>query len=340
MSRFAWFVHRLWHWLVRLLRRLLGLPAPGARLVEGSAGAPDGAVAGAFLAAPRRDYLLRVPAGYRADRARPLLVWIHGCKQSPEDFLALSGVGARADAGQCLVLAPRQSRLANPLRCWNWFDPATARGAGEAAIVAAQIDAVCRDWQVDPDRVYVCGLSSGGAMAAVLAVRMPRRFAGAAIVAGISCAAASSALTAQHVLDHGPQGDPARVGRLARQAAGGQCRLPVLVVQGQDDTAVPPLHALALVRQMLALNGDSDRDGGSGPAVPAPSATTSSAAVPGFPVRIDDYQVDGRLAVRVMNIGGLGHAWSGAQPGPRFGEPAGPDATAAIMDFFGLKGPG
>ncbi len=106
------------------------------------------------------------------------------------------------------------------------------------------------------------------------------------------------------------------------------------------NTAVPPLHALALVRQMLALNGDSDRDGGSGPAVPAPSATTSSAAVRGFPVRIDDYQVDGRLAVRVMNIGGLGHAWSGAQPGPRFGEPAGPDATAAIMDFFGLKGPG
>jgi esterase/PHB depolymerase len=128
---------RFWHGTAGLLRRLFRRPplAPG-RFSLGQKSSLHGFVSVA-LAPPWREYLLYLPRGHDPSRRRPLVVWLHGCQQDPEAFAEGSRIAAFADDGGFIVLLPRQNRLANSQRCWNWFDPRTAAGAGEAAIVGA-----------------------------------------------------------------------------------------------------------------------------------------------------------------------------------------------------------
>ena len=136
----------------------------------------DGAVDRAATRLPRlRARRARRTAGRW--RRHPLLVLLHGCRQTPEDIAAGTRIARLADRDDMLVLLPRQNPRANPWGCWNWFDPATARGWGETAIVAAQIRAVRRAYRIDKRRVFVAGMSSGGALAAALgdAPARPRR---------------------------------------------------------------------------------------------------------------------------------------------------------------------
>jgi hypothetical protein len=114
--------------------------------------------------APQRGYLVYVPAGLTdrwTFRRHPLLVLIHGCRQTPEDIAAGTRITHLADQNRFLVLLPRQHPRANSWGCWNWFDRATSRGWGETAIVAAQIRAVRRAYRINKKRVFVAGMSSG-----------------------------------------------------------------------------------------------------------------------------------------------------------------------------------
>src|ERR1700687_1964389 len=150
---------------------------------------------------PSRDYLLYVPRGYGGWRGRPLILRIHGCKQTPEDISAATRsaatrsaatrIAARADANGWLVLLPRQVAKANPWSCWNWFDTATSAGRGEAAIVAAQVRAVRRAYRVHPRKVYVAGFSSGGGLASAVAVSHASLFAGVFVHSGLAGGAAT-----------------------------------------------------------------------------------------------------------------------------------------------------
>ena len=126
---------------------------------------------------PRRAYRLYVPATAAA-RDAPLIVLIHGCRQTAEDLARGTRIAALADALGALVLMPHQKDGANPERCWNWFDGPTAAGRGEAAIVAAMIRKVRRRHQVDPARVCVAGMSAGAALAAVCSLLVLAIFAG------------------------------------------------------------------------------------------------------------------------------------------------------------------
>jgi poly(3-hydroxybutyrate) depolymerase len=120
---------------------------------------------------PRREYLLYVPAGWSWWTRAPLVVFCHGCKQTPEEFAEGARVAGIADAHGWLVLLPRQSESANAWRCWNWFDSASVAGRGETAIVAAMIRSVRRWRRADPARIVAVGMSAGGALAAVLGLR-------------------------------------------------------------------------------------------------------------------------------------------------------------------------
>src|SRR5512137_849202 len=174
-------------------------PEPG-RFEPGRKFAFRGLLAIAPWIWPRRGYLVYVPKGHSRWRRTPLLVLIHGCRQTPEEIAAATRITTLADELACLVLLPRQNPRANPYGCWNWFDRMTAHGWGEAAIVAAQVRAVRRRYRVDRKRVFVAGMSSGGALAAVLGMRRPDVVAGAFVHSGIACGAAASALTALGVL--------------------------------------------------------------------------------------------------------------------------------------------
>src|ERR1700681_530274 len=203
----------------------------------------------------RRQFIMYVPAGWSIDVRAPLLVLCHGCKQTPEEFAQGTRIAALADLLGCLVLMPRQTKWANPWRCWNWFDPASLSGGGEAAIVARQIRFIRQRYRADARRVMAVGISAGAALAAVLGVRYPRHVRAVACHSGIACGAAGSAIAAHDVMQRGPQADVEVLGSEARAKWSGVLPVPLLAIHGDDDTVVAPANSIALVRQYLRLNG-------------------------------------------------------------------------------------
>jgi poly(hydroxyalkanoate) depolymerase family esterase len=306
-----------------VLRRILGWlrrapPQPG-RFTLRQKSSLHGFLAVA-AAPPWREYLLYLPRGMERLRRPPLVVWIHGCRQDPETFAAGTRITRHADERGLVVLLPRQSRLANTERCWNWFDRRTARGLGEAAIVAAQVADVLARFALDEKRVYVAGLSSGGALAAALALHVPGLVRAVAIHSGVPCGVANDAADARRVMAEGPRDD---VDPTARG------RTPALVIHGREDGTVAPVNAILLARQFLFFNG-----GEVPPDAPLPRPGALSLPWLSSDGPDGDYRVGRRLAARLMTLPGLGHAWSGGDAAHPFFSSEGPDATRLVCDFF------
>ncbi len=283
---------------------------------------------------PSRDYLLYVPRGYGGWRRRPLIVLIHGCKQTPEDISAATRIAARADANGWLVLLPRQVAKANPWSCWNWFDTATSAGRGEAAIVAAQVRAVRRAYRVHPRKVYAVGMSAGGCLAAVLGLRHPKLFAGVFVHSGVACGAASAPLTAMRVLTYGADTNYEKIGANARAEAPRRA-LPVtlLAIGGADDTAVAEINTIQLVRQYLVFNGKLVQQSHPPNVLPPADHETTSTLPAGRVMTVSDYRDGARLVVRRVRVTGLGHAWSGGDDAFPYNDSNPPDATALLAEF-------
>jgi poly(3-hydroxybutyrate) depolymerase len=306
-------------------------PQPG-RFESGSKSSARGFLGIAPWILPSRDYLVYIPSGHRRWhwRRAPMIVLLHGCKQTPEEIAAATRITQLADAEGCLVLLPRQKERANPYGCWNWFDVPTMRGWGETAIIAAQIRAVRRRYRVDQRRVFVAGISSGGGLAAVLGVRQPALIAGVFVHSGIACGAARSPFTAMGVLKDGANRDVVKIGTAARSRAGADA-LPVvlLAVQGKRDEAVAPVNAAQLVRQYLALNDHPAAAVGRATDLPPPD-TSETTTLDGRIFTLSEWRRDARLLARHVLVDELGHAWSGGDAQFPFNDPAPPDATALL----------
>ena len=272
MKRFWLRVKALWQRLrARLFRREI---APG-RFESGRATSWRGLVTTAPLVPPARDYLVYVPRGYSRWRRAPLVVMCHGCKQTPEAFAGLAGITGHADREGWLVLLPRQVEAANRYGCWNWFESSTAHGTGEAAIVAAQIVDVRRRYRARRERVWVMGLSAGGALAAIMGLRHPRLVRGVMTHSGLACGAASSVATAITVMAHGPDNDVARIADGARSTQRDESTIPLLVIQGDRDDVVAPANGVGLVMQYLRFNGHPAAAAGYKPAAALPASDAS-----------------------------------------------------------------
>ena len=281
-------------------------------------------------APPWREYLLYLPRGIEAIRRPPLVVWIHGCRQDPETFAAGTRIARLADARGFVVLLPRQNRLANSERCWNWFDRRTAAGNGETAIVAAQTLEVIEKFGVDPGRVYLAGLSSGATLAATLALRKPGLFSAAAFHSGVPCGAAFDAHDAGRVMAQGPRDGRTDAFALeARAEAGAKARMPALVIQGSADETVAPVNSTYLARQFVLFNG-----GDLPPGAALPPTLTRAGHPHAVGHVMSEYHAGGRLAARLITIPGLGHAWSGGDAAVEFFDGQHLDATALVCDFF------
>lgn len=282
-------------------------------------------------APPWREYLLYLPRGM--PRRPPLLVWIHGCRQDPEEFAGGTRIARFADERGFAVLLPRQNRLANSERCWNWFDRRTAGGNGETAIVAAQTEEVIGKFGVDRGRVYVAGLSSGATLAATLALRKPELFAAVAIHSGLPCGAAYDAHDAARAMAEGP-----RDGRTdgfaveARAASVARARVPALIIQGSEDPVVAAVNSAYLTRQFMLFNGVTPAEMPPGSSLPPTLTRPVQLRADGYVT--SDYYAGRRLAARLVTIPGLGHAWSGGDPAFSYAEDRHLDATALVCDFF------
>lgn len=328
-------IERLWstarEFFARPFRRKP--PEPG-RFVAGSKFSWRGWLAVAPWIWPSRDYLVYVPRGYSGWKRRPLIVLLHGCKQTPEDFAAATRIAALADGNGWLVLLPRQSGRANAWSCWNWFDKATSGGRGEAAIVAAQVRAVRHGYRVHPRRIFAAGMSAGGCLAAVLGLRYPALFAGVAVHSAVAAGGASSPLAALRVLAHGADTAFEEIAATARAAAPRRA-LPVrlLAMHGSADGIVSERNARQLVRQYLVFNGLADAQTLPPDDLPPPDRQARQDAAPGRTATTSEYRADSRTLVRMVRVEGLGHAWSGGDAAFPYNDPQPPDATALLGAF-------
>jgi poly(hydroxyalkanoate) depolymerase family esterase len=270
-------------------------------------------------AAGARRYHLFVPAGLRAGEAPPLLVMLHGCAQDGLGFARSTRMNAIAQREGFLVLYPEQDRLANAQGCWNWFETRAGRAQGEAALVVAAIDQVIGRHRADASRVAICGLSAGASLAALVAARHPDRFAAVAMHSGVRPGAAQSGATALAAM----QGRR----RSTTWTPPEHLLPPLLVIQGTADPVVVRANARAAAHAW-AHAGDARE--------PAPVRECAERRVQRGSrkaMRIVDFKRRTALLACLIEIDGLGHAWSGGAAGQPYSDPGGPDASRVIWAF-------
>jgi poly(hydroxyalkanoate) depolymerase family esterase len=251
-------------------------------------------------------------------RRRPLLVMLHGCNQTADDFAAGTRMSQLAARMGCIVVYVEQSAAAHPTRCWNWFKAAhQEREEGEPSLIAGITREVIARHRADPRRVYVAGLSAGGAMAAIMGHTYADLYAAVGIHSGLPYAAARDAMSALAAM-RGLRGtlDP-------RYRPAAFRTIPTIVFHGDLDTAV---HSRNSMQAMLQA-GPAAHDRGV-------DAVLKGEENGRRYTRTLHTDASGRVAVEHWLVHGCGHAWSGGRQGGPFVDSRGPDASRAMLKFF------
>lgn len=300
-----------------VIRRLSGRPRPDTPVP--TIALPEGAQ---FLARRyeaqegARDYRLYVPAALDGP-PRGLILMLHGCTQTPEDFAVGTGMNALAERERLILAYPEQRQTHNGNRCWNWFRPEDQRrGDGEPAVLAGMTQALVAEFSVPHDRVFVAGLSAGGAMAAVLGETYPDLIDAVGVHSGVACGSARDARSALAAMR----------GLVTAGIPGGVEGPRTIIFHGDADRTVHPSNAARLVVRAVGEGAsghwNTHTEGG--------RAVTRSVTRNG---------PDGRT-VELWMVEGAGHAWSGGNPAGSYAEAEGPDASAEMVRFFLSKEPG
>jgi poly(hydroxyalkanoate) depolymerase family esterase len=263
-----------------------------------------------------RDYKLYIPASYSPESTQsvPLVVMLHGCTQSPDDFAAGTRMNSLAEEHGFLVAYPAQTANANGSRCWNWFRPQDQRrDQGEPSIIADITREVMSTYRVDPRRVFVAGMSAGAAMALILGEMYPELYAAVGAHSGPPYWAAHDM----------PSAFAAMQGRAKR--AQSSRSIPAIVFHGDDDRTVNASSADAIVDRITSAPGPK----------PVRGSETAGTAPGGRRYRRTDY-VDAAndAVVEQWIVHGAGHAWAGGSQSGSFTDPTGPDASAEMVRFF------
>ena len=299
-----------------------GLPGLGLPARTPDLPLPDGAK---FLesryscAAGARRYRLYVPSTADAG-LQGLIVMLHGCTQSPEDFAVGTGMNALAEEHRLLIVYPGQTGGDNSMSCWNWFRPTDQRrDAGEPAIIAGLTESLRDQYAIPDDKVFVAGLSAGGAMAAIMGETYPELYTAIGVHSGLAYGSANDVMSAFTAMrgQMGAQQPPARNGGRGPDAA------PRLIVfHGSADTTVHPSNAERIIASHGASRGKTSRS------EHGPSGEIRAHS------RIVAERDDGTHAIEYWMIDGAQHAWSGGNAGGSYTDPRGPDASKAMVRFF------
>jgi poly(hydroxyalkanoate) depolymerase family esterase len=291
-------------------RRPAVLP-DGARFEEHLYTAAEGTLA----------YKLYVPSGYRG-QPLPLVVMLHGCNQSPDDFAAGTRMNSLAEQELFFVAYPSPPLSTGASKCWSWFSPEDQqRGRGEPALIAGITRGIIGDYAVDPDRVYIAGLSAGGAAAAIMGATYPDLYAAIGVHSGLAYGAADDMASALAAMRQG--GTPTAFAGQRHHGADGKAPLvPTIVFHGDLDTMVNPANA----EQVIAGT----------PGAARLRKTSSQGELAGGIRYTRSLYADenGRAPLEQWILHGAGHAWSGGSSDGSYTEPRGPDASREMLRFF------
>jgi poly(hydroxyalkanoate) depolymerase family esterase len=281
--------------------------------------APEGTrfIAGTFRSADgSRNYKLFVPSRSQ-EKPLPLVVMLHGCTQSPDDFAAGTRMNFIAEEQTCFVVYPAQRSDANQSKCWNWFRTADQqRGGGEPSLIAGITRQVMRDYSVDPKRVYVAGLSAGAAAAAIMGATYNDLYAAVGIHSGLACGAATDMPSAFAAMRQGGGSGP------KVNISGNGAPVPTIIFHGDRDTTVHSNNGDQVLEQAIGTTSTQK--------------TVHRGQIPGGHeyTRTTHTDAGGREILEHWNIHGAAHAWSGGSPAGSYTDPRGPDATREILRFF------
>ena len=275
-----------------------------------------------------RAFKLFEPAGFEG-RSLPLVVMLHGCTQNPDDFATGTRMNELAQQRGAFVLYPAQAARSNANKCWNWFVPADQRrGQGEPALLAGMTRHVMQTHAVDADRVYVAGLSAGGAMAAILAREYPDLYAAAGIHSGLPAGAAHDVASAFTAMKTGGATMKMPWSPVAAAAtAPAESSVPVIVFHGDADATVAAVNGDAVVRAALAAASAGAR-------ASAGESTRVDASGERRATRTLWRDAAGATAAEHWLVHGAPHAWSGGASAGSYTDPSGPDASREMLRFF------
>lgn len=279
-------------------------------------------------------YKLFVPEGYNG-APLPLVILLHGCTQSADDFANATQMNELADSQSFFVLYPEQRLVNNSSRCWNWFEPENQERSGELADVMGMVEATGVEFALDANRIYAAGFSAGAAMAVNLGVAYPDQLAAIGVASGLEYQAALNSWQAFLAMSTGGP-EPNGQGVIAYQTMGGYARpVPVLLLHGDADYTVNPINGAQALTQWaqtndLALNGVDDDE------IDDVPEWVETGVVPGgrtytHAVYTND---QGQVYLEKYDVQGMGHVWSGGPAGGSFTDPQGPDASALLAAFF------
>jgi poly(hydroxyalkanoate) depolymerase family esterase len=258
-----------------------------------------------------RRYKLFVPSRYCGEPV-PLIVMLHGCNQSPDDFAAGTRMNELAEEQSYLVAYPAQSPAANSSRCWNWFNGEDQlRDTGEPSLIAGITRQIMGIFAVNPTRVFIAGLSAGGAAAAIMGSAYPDLYAAICVHSGLACGAAKDLPSAFSAMRHGGPPLPAT-----------RPLLPTIVFHGDCDNTVSPLNGDQIIAQS---KGDMQFH-----------QTISHGQSAGGIRYTCTVHADGggSSVLEQWVLHGAGHAWSGGSPAGSYTDPRGPDASREMVRFF------
>ena len=269
-------------------------------------------------------YALYLPPGAALARM-PLVVMMHGCQQSAEEFAQGTRMNLLADRFGFAVLYPEQSKTAHVHRCWHWYEQSASSGGGEAAAVVSLVREIVARHDFDNERIYLAGMSAGAGLAAMLAVKYPSLFAAVGLHSGVVFGDANSGIDAMDIMRRGSRKDPAGLIDASVDVAS-YPGMPALIVHGELDSVVSKTNAEQLTIEFLRLNrfidaNDAWRSGERREETQADGTVT-------------DYVKGGRRVIRTCIVRGLGHAWSGGDDTVPFHSSKGPDASAMLWEFF------
>jgi len=262
-----------------------------------------------------RTYKLYIPSQHRGE-ALPLVVMLHGCTQSPDDFAAGTRMNELAEEQRFLVAYPAQPQSANPSKCWNWFNEADQRrDHGEPSLIAGITCQIIRDFPIALGHVYVAGLSAGGATAAIMGATYPDLYAAIGVHSGLACGAARDVSSALIAMRQGGALDGNRAGKAGPS-------VPTIVFHGDGDRTVNPANGDQVIAQ---AKGQTNL-----------RATVIRGKAPGGISYDRTIQADdaGRPILEQWVLHGAGHAWSGGSGAGSLTEPRGPDASREMVRFF------